>query len=139
MNITRSDMYCLFEEIDNCYDNIHDGDVVEAYNNGVQSVAEIIRRYLVNNKLYDNDKWIEFTPESQPTEEKNYLVSVNPDYLPPDCECVDVLTWHNGKWCYIEVGEKPSGYAYLYFEDFDVPIDAWQPMPKRYIKPQKEE
>ena len=74
--------------------------------------------------------WIPVTDEL-PKEEGWYLISVDPYYMPPNCDLVDHLYWNGKDWIYESFeGTKLCNEI---LDPKECPVLAWMPKPKPYL------
>ena len=88
----------------------------------------------VRKALKNIPHWIPCS-DRLPEEEGDYLVTVDPDYVPQGYRSTDVITWHNGKWImadyFVLDGENRKKPEYKVI-DFAMPIIAWMPLPEPF-------
>lgn len=97
----------------------------EMFRNGC---LESIEALMAEGEIYD----IEYEPQQQwvpcseklPEEDDVYLVTVDPRYIAFYVTQIDMLNWHENKWWYFDIDEKPAV--------FPDPIIAWMPLPAPY-------
>ena len=88
-------------------------------------------------KAYEQGRCPHWIPcdDRLPEEEGDYLVTVDPDYVPQGYRSTDVITWHNGKWImadyFVLDGENRKKPEYKVI-DFAMPVIAWMPLPEAW-------